>query len=280
MENDNFGRGHTQVPHKIGNLLPLLGLNGRAYRVVSLIIRLTYGCQRRWAKLKYADLQVVGIAAPHAHAVIDSLISKSIITQNGTTKEYRLNEEYLSSEVTKTVSPELEKLRSLVGRQLKKQSYQSSNQDVAKSVTEALPKEENLGYQSSNDKGLLDREVTASNNSGFVSLKDNLNKKINKSIDKEFIGNTSSREGSEYKQKVNPYAFFPMDERAVEAKNAWLQLEPDKMESFDFYLWAVEQDLPASKFREFTQDIKADRKIRNKGAAFVTRVKEYLKYNA
>lgn len=279
MDKNNFNVGFTQVPHKIGNILPLLGLNGRQYRVISLIIRLTYGCQKRWAKLKLADLKVVGIAPPHARAVIEPLISKNIIIQNGKTKEYRLNEEYLSSEVTERVNPELEKLRILVGRQLKKENYQNTNQEIAKSVTEALPKEENLGYQSGNDERLLDRVVVYTKEGGFLDEKDTLNKKINKDIDNDYIDEDTSKERSGQARRVNPESFAPRNETEYAAKNAWEQLEPDHPDSFGFYLWAVKQGLPASKFFEFTSEIRSDFHIKNKGAFFVLRVKSYLKRN-
>lgn len=273
---ENFYKGFTRLPHKIGNILPLLDLTARQRRVVDLIIRLTYGCQKRWAKLNLADLQVVGIAPPHAGKVIDGSLSKSIIVQNGKTKEYRLNEDYLTSEVTNKVSFKLEKLRNLVKRQLAKDSYQTGNKEVTEQVTEELPKEEDLAYQSSNDKELPDWEVSDSKQHGFSTPKDILNKELKKEIDSSKIADNSFRVGSVTSKKVDPTYFAPSNETEYAAKTAWEQIEPDNPDSFGFYLWAMKQGLSSSKFFEFSSEIKADSTIKNKGAVFNNKIREYL----
>lgn len=274
---EGFTKGFTQIPHKVDNLLPLMSLNKRECAIILLIIRLTYGCQRRWAKLNLADLKVVGIAPPHARKAIEPLILKNIIVQNGKTKAYRLNEDYLASEVTNKVSFKLEKLRNLVKRQLAKDSYQTGNKRVTKLVTDELPKEEVLGYQNSNENGLPELEVLGSDQSDFATPKDILNKTLNIAINNDSIASNNSSKRSGKLTKGNPAFFTPSNETEYAALEAFNQLEPDNSNSFDFYLWAIRNGLPASKFFEFTSEIKSDPKIKNKGAVFNKRVKDFLR---
>lgn len=275
---EEFTKGFTQIPHKIDNILPLMNLNKRGYKVVLLIIRLTYGCQRRWAKLNLADLQVVGIAPPHARKVIEGLLSKSVIVQNGKTKEYRLDEDYLASEVTQKVTFKLEKLRSLIKRQLAKDSYQTGNKRVAELVTAGLPEGEDLGYQNSNDERLPNRKVLPSKEHDFSTPKDILNKELNIRIDSNkniAIKNSSKR--SEQVRKANPEFFSPSNETEYAAKTAWEQIEPENKDSFGFYLWAIKQGVSASKFFELASEIKTDPNIKKKGAVFNKKVMDYLR---
>lgn len=271
---EEFTKGFTRVLHKIDNILPLINLNKREYKVVLLIIRLTYGCQRRWAKLKLADLQIVGIAPPHARKVIEDLLFKSIIVQNGQTKEFRLNEEYLASEVTKKVSFKLEKLRTLVGRHLTKKSYQISNKNVTNVVTNPLPKEEVFGYQTGNNEGLPKREILSSQEHDFSTPKDILNKELNKDIESSIAVKNPYKQSEQV--RVNPEFFAPSNETEYAAKTAWEQLEPNNPGSFGFYLWAIKQGLPAQKFYEFASEIKQNPIIKNKGAVFNKKVRDYL----
>lgn len=277
---ENFSKGYTQVPHKIGNILPLIDLTARQKRVVDLVIRLTYGCQKRWAKLRFSDLQIVNIAPSHAGNIMFSLLKQKIIIQNGTTKEYRLNEEYLSSEVTKNVSFQLEKLRTLIGKQLDKRGYQIGKQKVTKEVTDILPEEKDLSYQNGNDEGLPKREDSDLKRPEFTTPKDILNKELKKEIDSGNIADDSFKGSSIIHKRINPEFFAPTNDLEYAAKTAWEQIEPENPDSFGFYLWAMKQGLPADKFFEFSSEIKDDMKIKNKGAVFNKKVQDYLEYSS
>jgi hypothetical protein len=85
--------------------------------------------------------------------------------------------------------------------------------------------------------------------------------------------NSSSKESV---QKVNPNYFSPINELEFVALDAWKQIEPDNPDSFSFYLWAGKQGLPNSKFYEFASEIRQDNSIKNPGAVFNKKVKEYL----
>jgi len=268
---DKFSKGFTRVPNKISNILPLIDLSARGWRVFWLVLRLTHGCQCRWAKLKKSDLKTIGILPSSAKKVLDTLLTKGYIIQNGKTKEYRLNEEYLSSEVTKKVGFELEKLRSLIAVQLKERSSQFRNKIITEPVINDLLDEEYSGYQSSNNEGLLDKEGSNSNESDSIPPKDRLNKELNKPIDRN-----SSKEVAQYRGKVNPYNFPIMNYGQEQILKAWEMLEPDKPDSFDFYHSALKKGVPGDKLMEFANDL-VDSRVKNKGAVFVKKVEEYLK---
>ena len=67
---ENMSKGFLWLPNRIYNILPFLGLTQREWQVIWLIIRLTYGCKRRWAKLKLIDFDVVGISPFHIKEVV------------------------------------------------------------------------------------------------------------------------------------------------------------------------------------------------------------------
>lgn len=268
---ENFSKGFTQLPHKIGNILPLLDLTEREYRVILLIIRLTYGCNRRWAKLKQADLQTVNITPNHAKEVNESLLDKKVIVKNENKKEFRLNEEYLtSSKVTEEITYQLERLQTLVGRHLDSQTSLKSNKSIPNSGSKEFPNTEDTSSQIGNNEGLPNQEVLATNSGYFDASKDILNKRKYKDI----------KDRDSYKrlrQNINPDAFFPNNETEFEMFESFKLIDGANPDSFSFYIWALQGGLPASKFREFREDILRTRKIKNKGAVFVTKVKEYFR---
>ncbi len=85
--------------------------------------------------------------------------------------------------------------------------------------------------------------------------------------------NSSSKRSIE----TNPFTFVPVTEGQVAALEAWKKIEPDKTNSFNFYLWALKQGLTADKFYEFAAEIDQDPSVKNKGATFNHKVQVYLK---
>lgn len=271
---EDITKGFIQLPHSINNVLLVMSLTSRQRRTIELIVRLTLGCQKRWARLNQADLQTIGILPSHAKKTIESLLESQLIIQNGKTKEYRLNEEYLASEVTKKVSPKLERLSKLVGRQLEK-SYHNSNEDVTESVITSLPNQEVDSYQNGNTEPLLKQEDLASEDKDFVTPKDILNKSKYSDINSIADKNLSSEEAQ---KMVNPKEYIPSNVQETAALEAWRTLEPFNPLAFTTsYLWAMNHGLPVSKFYEFTSEIKQDPSIKNPGAIFRTKVENYFR---
>lgn len=267
---ETFSKGFTRVPHKISNVLPLLNLTEREQRVVALIIRLTYGCNRRWIQLKQADLQIVNITPSHAKEVRNSLINKKIIIQKECKREYRINEDYIaSSEVEKKISCQLEKLRILIGRQLNSQTSLKSNKSLTESGSTEFPNMEDSDYQIGNNKQLPNEEVSATNNNVFNSPKDILNKDKYKDIKDRFSYNRSEKH-------INPNGFYPQNETEFEMFESFRLIDNANPDSFSFYISTLQKGLPARKFREFREDILRTPKIKNKGSVFVTKVQQYF----
>lgn len=79
------------------------------------------------------------------------------------------------------------------------------------------------------------------------------------------------------KEWANPKTFQPTTEGEVAALEAWDQLEHFNPMAFQVtYLTALHKGLPPDKFYQFTSEIKQDPTIKNAGAVFNQKVKDYL----
>lgn len=263
---ESISKGFLSIPHRVGDVLPYLDLTERQWRIVWLIIRLTYGCQRHWVKLKLCDFAVVRISSYHIRKVINPLLNKEIILNNSHKKEYRINEEYLATEFTELVSFELERLAKLIGRNLRNKTYQNGKEKLTKSVNEDLPKGEISTYQTGKKA-----------NHGSASLKDIIkNKSKNSDKYKEIADIKISYKTNGKDRDINPNYFSPITEGEYTAKDIWSKLEPDNPDSFNFYLYASKK-LPRGLLYQFMSEIQHDKSVKNKGAVFVNKVQAYLK---
>lgn len=196
----NNKTGFTKIPHGVLESLLVCGLNKRELNAVLLILRLSYGCQRTWARVIQADLDVVGIGDSHAKEILEGLLSKTVLVQNEKTKELKINETIIPSNPTKDVSLRLDKLSHLIGKNLPRKTSQNGNSSVTKTVSIKLPKQEASSYQNSNTDPLPKEEDSASENPSTGEPKDIIKEKIINTV-KESNGNekTSNKE----KPKVN-----------------------------------------------------------------------------
>ncbi len=273
--NDNFSKGHTQIPHWLFQCLLLLDLSKRELKVVLLVIRLTLGCQKKWAKIIQRDLRIIGVGETHAKEVLIRLLETRIIILNEKTQTYGLNEDYLNSQLTKSVS--IENLDRLVGRQLLKESYQNGKQELTETVSKSLPIQEVSTSQNSKLITLPKREVLRSNNKGFTTPKDIL--KISKYSDKDTVADNNSS-NSDYKF-LNPKTFTSGNEGEAAALYAWENLEPNNPFAFKTtYYAAYKKGLPSSLFYQFVSEIKQDESIKNRGAIFNSKVAGYFEQRA
>jgi phage replication O-like protein O len=269
--NDNFSKGHTQVPHWIFHCLLLTDLSKRELKVVLLVIRLTLGCQKKWAKIKQRDLSIIGVGETHAKEVLSTLLETKIILLNEKTQTYGLNEEFLNSQLTKSVS--INSLDRLIGKQLLKESYQNGKEELTETVSKNLPNKEVSTSQDSKLITLPKQEVLRSSNDGFTTPKDIL--KINKYSDKDIVADNNSS-NSDY-EFLNPKNFTPSNEGEAAALYAWENLEPNNPFAFKTTYYAVyKKGLPAFLFYQFTSEIKQDPTIKNLGAIFNNKVSGYF----
>ena len=196
-------KGFTHIPHVALDSLLVLGLNKREVNTILLIIRLTYGCHRTWARLIQADLEVVGVGSSHAKETLAALLSKTLILQNAKTKEFKLNEEILASILTETVSFRLDKLAHLIGRNLPRKTSQNGNTNVTEMVSSKLPKQEVSSSQNSNIDSLPKQENLASENPTSAESKDIVKEKIINTV-KESNGNKNSSNKEKTQGNTNP----------------------------------------------------------------------------
>lgn len=103
--------------------------------------------------------------------------------------------------------------------------------------------------------------------------------KSNQSESNEIGNADKSYKGNGF--KVHPREFKPASAGEVAALEAWKKLEPDNPSTFGTtYLNAHRMGLPPSILFLFTSEIRQDKSIKNPGAVFNKKVKEYLKQHS
>lgn len=268
--NDNFSKGHTQIPHWLFHCLLLLDLTKRDLKVVLLLIRLTYGCQKKWAKLRQCDLKTIGINENHAKEVLIRLLEEKVIVLNEKINAYSVNEE-----LPKLGSLSYDSLRTLVAKQLG--SSQKRNYKVPQIGSNRFPQKEEPTSQNGKITPFPNRELSISDNKGFTTPKDIL--KINKYSDKDTIADNNPSK-NDYKV-LNPKDFIPNNEGEAAAYEAWNQLEYNNPLAFTTtYYTAYKKGLPPYLFYQFVSEIKQDENIKNKGAIFNNKVASYFEQKA
>lgn len=81
---------------------------------------------------------------------------------------------------------------------------------------------------------------------------------------------------SEYKEEVADKNLA--SERGFAASNAWKRLEPNNPDAIKTtYFWALRKGLPSHLFYEYASQIEQDKTVKNRGAVFQAKVKEWLK---
>ena len=262
--NDNFSKGHTQIPHWLFHCLLLLDLTKRDLKVVLLLIRLTYGCQKKWIKLRQCDLKTIGINENHAKEVLLRLLEEKIIVLNEKIDVYAINEE-----LPKLGSLSYDSLRTLVAKQLG--SSQKRNYKVPQIGSNSFPQKEEYTSQNGKITPFPNRELSISYNKGFTTPKDIL--KINKYSDKDIVADNNS--SNNYKV-LNPKDFIPNNEGDAAAYEAWNQLEHNNPLAFTTtYYAAYKKGLPPGLFYQFTSEIKQSHSEKP-GAVFNRKVADYF----
>lgn len=259
MNNENTAiKGNLWLPNRITNILPFLDLTGRQWQVVWLIIRLTYGCGGRWAKLRLANFTVVNISPTHIRQVINPLIKDNIIIWEPKEHKFRINEEGLTLKLTTLGTSNLEQLKTLIGKHLKKKTSQKGNTNIPKEGSKSFPKEEDTPSQNGNN---IKHDA--------ASLKE-----IIKSSNKYKV--KSESRNSLRNKKFNPEFFVPKSDSEQFAFELWNDLEPDNPESF-YYYKKVSRQLDFGLLLEIKNEVLRNTAIKNKGAGFVMKVEPYLK---
>lgn len=272
MEKTETKEAFVMLNHSLYHALLIDALTMRELKTALLILRLTIGCQKKWAKVIQADFMIIGIKASHAKEILTRMLDKHLLLQNEKTGELRLNDKYF--QMTEKKIKKLERLSHLIGKQI----YQTSlngNSLLPKQGTSDFPIEEPTTSQSGNIQGFPKEEVFALDNFNYSTPKDNDKNNIKHNIKENNVTIDS------YKRvinKVDPRKFVPQTVAQECALEAWKTIEPDKPDSFNFYLWSAHKGLPPDMFDEFTNDVLTFG-YENPGAMFVTKVKAYLEQN-
>lgn len=269
---DSFEGGFTRIPYHLYSAILVYGLSLRQLKVVLFIAKLTFGCHVEWANLKQSDPTVIGISSTHAKEVIKSLLDQAILVQNDKTKQFKINQEYLISYTTHEKSPLLDKLASLVGKHIHPKSTQKGNTNVTNLGTSNFPKKETYSSQNGNEESLPKEEQSASQNSNFSPVKDIVKDKFLNS-EKYPIAFPSNEMG----QLVDPNSFSPSNACETAALDICNEFEPHSAYAFTTtYLWACRLDVAADRLYQFASETRQDPSVKNKGAVFRKKVKDYL----
>lgn len=116
------GEGFTALPRVLLDMLLCSDLSKREILILLLIARLTYGCKgATWARVRHADLSLVGIGANHAKACLEALLVRDMLIQNEEKNEYQLNMAALQQNAV-TATERLGRLSFLVSQHLRSAS--------------------------------------------------------------------------------------------------------------------------------------------------------------
>lgn len=179
MKTSKNSEGFTIISHDLYNGILVSDLNLRQRLVAELILRLTNGCHREWAKVKKADLTIVGISNQHAKEVIEPMVQRGILIINEKTSELKINMRFFTKHKPSNEA-RMEKLRKVIGKNLPKlTTSRNGNTNVPELGSEDLPKREEETSQNRNNYPFLKREDWSSDNKGFQTTKDILKKRIN-----------------------------------------------------------------------------------------------------
>ncbi len=108
-------------------------------------------------------------------------------------------------------------------------------------------------------------------------VKERKTSESNLSESSEIANNDQETNPHKGKDWANPKTFQPSTEGEVAALEAWDQLEHFNPMAFQVtYLTALYKGLPPDRFYQFVSEIKQDPSIKNAGAVFNQKVKDYL----
>lgn len=150
MANPQPTDAHLRVAHSINEAIMLRDFTKRQRKVLDLILRLSWGCNKKTATIpRRRDFGAVGIGETHITNELSWLMDSKVITADS--GEYSFNKDFDQWQVSR-VKPYLpEKLTELVRLNLNG-TYQNGKlpeKELTKTVSKNLPKQEVSTYQNS-----------------------------------------------------------------------------------------------------------------------------------
>jgi len=82
MEKTETKEAFVMFNHSLYHALLIDALTMRELKTALLILRLTIGCQKKWAEVIQADFMIIGIKASHAKEILTRMLDKHLLLQN------------------------------------------------------------------------------------------------------------------------------------------------------------------------------------------------------
>lgn len=155
----------TKLSNELYEAIMKTDFSKRQRNILDLIIRLSYGCGKKFAILRPSDFEVVGILRGHVKKELEYLQATNVLLISG--ENYTLNKDYDTWRVSLTKSFNEEKFQRILARNLSNfvtETVTNVTEMVTGEVTETvtfvtemvtpeneeLPKQEQDSYQNSN----------------------------------------------------------------------------------------------------------------------------------
>ena len=148
MANPQLEHGYTRIANAISEAIMLRDFSKRQRKIVDLIFRLSYGCNKKSAYIpRLRDFEVVGITEAHVGAELKWLAESKVITIEG--QQYLFNKNFDEWQVSRVKPHKPEELAGLIGLNLRiaRQDRKSSDTNLAKMESPNLPKQQVPTYQ-------------------------------------------------------------------------------------------------------------------------------------
>lgn len=272
----------TMIPQFTLDWLILAKLNDTHRRIALLVIRLTYGCHRQWAMLKGADLQATGINPAHAREALESFMITGVLIQNGTNRQFRLDEAKMKLLVKNSDQKKQKRLKNSISAQLKDYIHQVGNGPVTKEEMSSTRTWKPSIIPDGNSSGFPAEELQTRKHSEKPITKDTSNIPI-KDIPKDNLIGVRSGKGftkvgdRPYRSKENPFTYGALNATEQAAKEICIQIETDPQNSFAFYRSAIKnKNVTAQILYDLRDEVLASPNIKNKGAAMNVMIQQFM----
>jgi hypothetical protein len=179
----------TRISNELFEAIMFSNFMKRQRNILDLIIRLSYGCGKKFALLKKSDFEIVGVYKTHIKKELDYLEAAKVIRIAG--NQISINKNYDEWRINLVYDINREKYKKILSKNLPQKVTKMVTDEegkVTKTVTRRLPKRELLGYQNGNlkvTKTVTEQALETNGDIGSETCKETLKK--HKEILKKYI---------------------------------------------------------------------------------------------
>lgn len=254
MNKNNF----IQISNKIYNAVITIDLTQNQIKIILLLLRLTYGCNKEEAYVRIkAYFEAIGISSSHIKEPLEALIKNKILLIRND-KFYKLNINKLFELGKLDVNANI-RLNDLIHENLS----QKGNVNLPDKEIELLPKKE----RSYSQKGNTNEQYLTQykqNSAPKDSIKDSIKDSVN-------------TDNAVNKNYIDPKGFYPMNEEEVCAMECWKAIEPNNPRFFEVYL-KFSKAVPVSVMYQYKAEV-LQSSCENPGKVMVYKMVQYQKNN-